>query len=62
MCVVAASIFVLSEAWPSQTARKAIILDQGHIGDHQEAGVTVETTLVPYWGLNVGITEKRRKD
>ena len=54
--------FVQCVARPSPPLEKSPLLDDGHIGDRQKAGVTTETTLVPYWGLNVGIMEKRRKD
>jgi len=63
LCVLLCrSKFVLCEERPSQTAEKAILLYPGQIGDHQKADVTAETVLVPYRGLNVGITKKRRKD
>jgi hypothetical protein len=46
-------------AWPWPEPEPLLSNGPRHIGYRRKAGVTAETTLVPYRGLNVGIKEKR---
>ena len=61
-CVCVVCIFVLCGGTTRRCANNRSTPHPGHIGDHRKALVIRKMILALYQGLNVGLTEKKRKD